>query len=161
MRRIFVLIALLLTIAACRREETTGATATQTTGTVTTTVAGEPRDLTSSAIDTMVPVPPPVVPQCYSGSELGSNGAVSKAKTEFGPKDPIHFSMWLREAPPGLQVSVKVIDEKDKVVNTVPMAAEGLKITTFTIPRPAKTGKYRLEGYWGGNVACEKRIAIQ
>ncbi|HYR29995.1 MAG TPA: hypothetical protein VEU30_16110 [Thermoanaerobaculia bacterium] len=153
-------------LAACNRETTqTTATATTTgttatTGTQSTTVAGDPKDLSKTKIDTVLKIPPTVVPQCYSGSVLGGNGAVAEAKTEFGPKDPIHFSMWLNEAPAGLQVSVKVFDEKEKEVSTTPMSGQGLKIATFTVPRP-KPGKYKLEGYWGGNVVCAKSIEVK
>jgi len=157
--RTLCLTALILVLAGCKREPaaTTATGTSGTAGTQTATAAGEPRDMSKAKIDEVLKIPPTVVPQCYSGSRLGGNGAVAEAKTEFGPKDPIYFSMWLNEAPAGLQVSVKVFDEKEKEVDTVAMNGQGLKIATFTVPRP-KPGKYKLEGYWGGNVVCAKSI---
>lgn len=155
-------IALVLLIA-CRREtpvaNTTAAGTTATQSTATT--APPPEDLAGQKVDTTVPVPPKVVPQCIAGSELGNNGGVTKPSSSFGPKDPIYFTMWLDEAPPGLQVSVKLLDEDGKEVATVPKPAEGLKVATLTVPRPKKGGKYKLEGFWGGNFVCEARIEVK
>lgn len=157
MARMTFLIALVL-LAACRKE-TPAPAPPQPTSTVTA-FSGNPQDMKDSQVNTVVTLPLAVVPQCYAGSVLGDNGAVSKSSETFGPKDPIYFSMWLKEAPSGLRVTVKVLDEKEKEVAVVPRDAAGLKIATLTIPRPAKTGKYKLEGYWGGNLACEKKVEI-
>lgn len=142
---------------SCRKE--VAAPPPQPTSTVTA-FAGEPQDMKDAAVDKVIVLPLKVVPQCYSGSILGDNGAVSTASTTFGKKDPIYFSMWLQEAPAGLQVSVKMLDDKGKEVAVVPRDAGGLKIATLTIPTPPKAGKYRLEGYWGGNLVCERDVEI-
>ena len=115
----------------------------------------------NAEVDNVIVLPLNVVPQCYSGSILGDNGAVSTASTSFGRKDPIYFSMWLKEAPAGLRVSVKMLDDKGKEVAVVPRDAAGLKIATLTIPAPPKPGKYKLEGYWGGNLVCERNVEIK
>ena len=156
MARMTFLIALVL-LAACRKEAPAPPPA-QPTSTVTA-LSGDPQDMKDKQVNTVVTIPLDVVPQCYAGSILGGNGAVSKGSTTFGPKDAIYFSMWLKEAPAGLRVSVKVLDEKEKEVNVVSQDAANLKIATLTIPAP-KPGKYKLEGYWGGNVACEKGIEV-
>lgn len=115
----------------------------------------------NAEVDKVIVLPLNVVPQCVSGSILGDNGAVSTASTSFGRKDPIYFSMWLKEAPAGLRVSVKMLDEKGKEVAVVPRDAAGLEIATLTIPAPPKPGKYKLEGYWGGNLVCERDVEIK
>ena len=162
--RSLVFLALMLSIACRKETPASSATATQTTAapTATTTAAATaPEDLTGKKVDTTVPAPPKVVPQCIAGSQLGNSGGVTKPSSTFGPNEPIYFTMWLDQAPPGLQVSVKVLDADGKEVATVPKAAEGLKLATLTIPRPAKKGKYKLEGYWGGNVVCEAGVEVK
>lgn len=157
MARMTFLIALVL-LAACKKEEAPAPAPAQPTSTVTA-LSGDPQDMKDKNVDTVVTIPLDVVPQCYAGSVLGGNGAVSKGSTTFGPKDPIYFSMWLKESPAGLRVSVKVLDDKEKETNVVSQDAANLKIATLTIPAP-KPGKYKLEGYWGGNLACESRIEV-
>ena len=154
--RIAAILGLLL-LAACQRETRTETT---TTPGATTTVPGSPQDMAAAKVDTVMPLPPTVVPRCEAGSDLGPDGAVKSTKNEFKAKEPIHFSMWLKEAPEGLQVSVKVIGDDDKELATVQIPATGLQIATMKIP-PQKPGEYRLEGYWGGNRVCDKEIVVR
>lgn len=148
-----------LLCVACQRESAAPPQPQKAAGSPKVTAA-PPADISNVKVDTIVPLPPNVVPQCSAGSVLDPNGAVSQAKTTFAKTDPIHFSMWLNEAPPGLQVSVKVIDEDNEEVSIAKKAAEGVTIATLRIATPARAGKYRLEGYWGGNLVCEKAIEI-
>ncbi len=152
-------ILLAFVFLACRKE-VAAPPPPQPTSTVTA-FEGKPQDMKNADVDKVILLPLSVVPQCYTGSILGENGAVSTASTSFGKKDPIYFSMWLKEAPAGLRVSVKVLDDKGKEVAVVQRDAAGLKIATLTIPTPPKAGKYRLEGYWGGNLVCERDVEIK
>lgn len=156
-------IVLLVAAAACRKEPmvpSTSTTSTQATKTAVTTTAPKAQDLSTAKVNQVIPIPPRVVPRCAAGSVLGADGSASP-KADFAKKDKIYFSMWLNEAPAGLQVHVKVFDEKDQPVTAVPLPAEGLKLATVEVPRPAKPGKYRLEGYWGGNWVCEQYIDVK
>ena len=37
----------------------------------------------------------------------------------------------------------------------------GAKVATFTVPAAhVKPGFYRVEGYWGGNIACEYSVTV-
>ena len=154
-------IVLLVAAAACRKEAAPApGTAPAKTTTAVTTTAQKTQDLSNAKVNQVIPVPPRVVPRCSAGSVLGADGSASP-KTDFARKDKIYFSMWLNEAPPGLQVSVKIFDEKDQPVTAVPMPAEGKKLATVEVPRPPKPGKYRLEGYWGGNWVCEQYIDVK
>lgn len=148
----------LILLAACQRE--TRVATTETAPTATTTVAGPPQDMSAAKVDTTMPFQTTVVPRCEAGSDLGADGAVTTTKNAFQAKEPIHFSMWLSEAPEGLQVSVKVIGDGDKELATAAMPAAGLAIATLKVP-PQKPGEYRLEGYWGGNRVCDKEIAVR
>lgn len=151
----------LILLAACRKETAPPATAQpQPATTAAATATAEPQDLKNAKVNTVIPLPPDVVPQCQTGSQLNPTGAVARALTSFGPKDPIYFSMWLKEAPEGLQVSVKVLDAENEEVVVVPKAAAGLAIATMTVPT-LKAGKYKLEGYWGGNAVCENSVEIR
>lgn len=156
-------IVLLVAAAACRKEYAAPSTSTpakQPAKTAVTTTAPKAQDLGNAKVNQVIPIPPRVVPRCSAGSVVGADGSASP-KAEFARRDKIYFSMWLNEAPAGLQVHVKVFDEKDQPVTAVPMPAQGLKLATVEVPRPAKPGKYRLEGYWGGNWVCEQYIDVK
>jgi hypothetical protein len=153
----------LIVLTGCKREtvappaEPAGST---TTAAATTAATTTPEDMKAAAVDTVVPLRPDVIARCEAGSVLGADGAVSAAKTSFTPKDPLHVSLWLEEAPEGLQVSVKLIDAGGTEVANVPRNAEKLKVVTLKIPTPKEAGRYKLEGYWGGNVVCEKNVDV-
>lgn len=154
-------IALLVAVAACRKEHMVPSTSTTpATKTAVTTTAPKTQDVSTAKVNQVIPVPPRVVPRCSAGSVLAADGSAAP-KTDFTRNEKIYFSMWLAEAPSGLQVHVKVFDEKDQPVTAVPMPAEGLKLATVEVPRPPRPGKYRLEGYWGGNWVCEQYIDVK
>jgi hypothetical protein len=141
-RSIFV--ALLL-LTACRRETVVPAEPQKTTETVTTTSAAPPEDLRAEKIDTTITIPPAPVSNC-------------QVKASFKPSEPIDFTMQLTEAPAELYVSVRVFKGKEEV-GFVRAPAEGKQSVTLRIPKLAP-GKYKLEGLWGGNLACEKEIEV-
>src|SRR5687768_9466329 len=94
----------LILLAACRKETPAPSVAQPQPAPATTTTA-QPQDMKGANVNTVIPLPPDVVPRCETGSVLGRAGAVERSSASFGPKDPIYFSMWLKEAPEGLQVS--------------------------------------------------------
>lgn len=142
-RTIFV--ACLLLSFACRRESSAPA-APPATQTVTTTVAGDPSNLKGKSVDTTIPIAKPPVSGC-------------DVKPAFSEKEPIDFTMHLTDAPEKLFVSVRVL-QGDEEIAFARAPAEGKKDVTVRVPK-LKAGKYKLEGLWGGNRACEKEIEVR
>ena len=139
-------VALLVLTFACRNEPAAPAQPATASQPASTTVAGEPRDLSGQKVDTTIPVPPPPITTC-------------EVSPSFKRNEPIDFKMTLAEAPAELQVSVRIF-QGDKEVDVVRQAAEGKTNVTLRLPKLAP-GKYRLEGVWGGNVGCEKEIEVR
>lgn len=161
-RSLFSIALLAALTLACRKEAMpTSGSAPATTATSVTTTAPKPQDLSNAKVNQVIPTPPRVVPRCSAGAVLSADGTASP-KNEFARKDKIYFTMWLNEAPAGLQVHVKLFEQgKDEPLTAVPLPAEGLKVATVEVPRPPKAGKYRVEGYWGGNWVCEQQIELK
>lgn len=142
-RSIFV--ALLFLSIACRREtvETAAPPATQT---VTTTVAGPPSNLKGKEVDTTIQIAKPPVSNC-------------EVKPTFAANEPIDFTMTLQQAPEKLFVSVRVLQGEEEI-GFARQPAEGKTTVTVRLPK-LEPGKYKLEGLWGGNRACEKEIEVK
>lgn len=138
MKRCTVMLAL-LAVLACRKETSAPAPAAQSSAPVTTTTSGPAQDLQAAKVDTIIPVAPVPVSRCEATETT--------------------FTMHLNEAPEKLHVSVR-IHQGDEEVGFVRQPAEGLKVATLKLPKLEK-GKYRLEGLWGGNRACEQEIEIR
>ena len=142
-RSLFV--ALLLLTVACRREpvETTGQTAT---GTFSTTAADSPSNLKGKEVDTTIQIAKPPVSNC-------------EVKPAFAADEPIDFTMTLQQAPEKLHVSVRVLQGEEEIA-FARQPAEGKTSVTVRVPK-LEPGKYKLEGLWGGNRACEKEIEVR
>ena len=137
------LVALCL-LVACQRETVVPAQP-QKPAPETTTSAAPPRDLSEQKIETKVPIPPPPVSGC-------------EVKASVKASEPIDFTMHLTEAPKELHVSVRVMKGTEEI-GFVRQPAEGKKVAMLRIPK-LPPGKYKLEGLWGGNLACEKEIEV-
>lgn len=118
-------------------------------------------DLTGKRVSQKFVLQPQVLSRCEAGSQLGSDGLVAKPAATFGEKDPIYLSMWLAEAPEGLQLALRVLDEEGNEIGTARRDdAGGLRAATLQVGEPLEPGRYRLEGFWGGNLVCEKAISV-
>ena len=159
MRSTMVLMAV-LALAACRKETPPRAEGTQPPRTVTTTVAGEPVDLTGRRIEFATSLDPDSVSRCRAGSSVAASGFVETPSATYTTGDTIFVSMWLIRAPEMLNVSVRALDEDGEVVSTAVRPAAGEKAVTLTLA-PLRAGKYRLEAYWGGNLACADEIEVR
>ena len=67
--------------------------------------------------------------------------------------------MRLNESPEKLAVSVRIL-QGEKEIDTVQQPAAGKTSVTLRLPK-LKPGKYKLEGIWGGNRACEEEIEVR
>ena len=159
---ILLYVAATLCVASCRRETTQLPAQTATTGTNTTTVAGEPRDLKDANINLAItPDKGQFVTDSRIGPALGADGLVAEEKTEFTSDQDVHLSLWLKESPAGLQTGAVIADSKGKEVDVERRPMKGEKTVTFTLgDKKLKPGKYLVTGYWGGNVAAEYEITV-
>jgi len=134
----------LMAALACRREAPPAAPAPRTAAKpVTVAVDGRNAD-----IDLTVPLVPNAVARC------------APEKTTVAAGEAIRLALTLNESPEKLVVGAKLMDGTNEVAHvTVP--ARGQKSLTLEIPGKVPAGKYRLEGYWGGNVVCEHDLEVR
>lgn len=115
----------------------------------TSASAAPPRDLAEQKVDVTIP--------------LMANTArcAPLEKTAFAAGDPIVLTLELLESPQELQVSARILDAKGETVAEAIAPGEGKKSVTLTVKEKVKPGTYRLAGYWGGNVVCEREITVK
>ena len=119
-------------------------------------VAAPPVDLTHKKIKEEIPLAPVLIDDKGIASKVAADGSVSGEQKTFKSTDPISVMMKFHESPHGLQSSIVVIDPKGAKVYRDQRAMNGAKMVTFTIPpKKLKPGHYRVDGYWGGNVAVD------
>ena len=104
---------------------------------------------------------PDVLTRCEAGSQLGADGLVSVPTTAFKANEPIHLSMWLAESPKEIQLAMRVLDAEENEIGIAHRDdAGGAKAVTMKVGQDLEPGKYKLEGFWGGNLVCEKAIEV-
>jgi hypothetical protein len=118
-------------------------------------------DLSGKRIHQKFVLQPKVLSRCEAGSRLGNDTLVAQPASTFNESDSIYLSMWLAQAPEGLQVALRVIDEEGDEVGTARRDdAGGVRAVTLQVGEPLSPGRYTLEGFWGGNLVCEKPISV-
>ena len=136
-----------LGIVGCRNEQpapaepAAPAAAPPATGSVT--------DARDANVDVTLPLAASAVARC------------EPSKTSYAKGEAMQLAIDLNEAPEGLKVSAKLLDAKGKVVADVARPGAGQKSVTIQIDEKLPAGKYRLEGYWGGNIVCEHEITVK
>jgi len=156
MRRTVLALLAALLILACNRETNSN---TKTTTVHTTSIAGDAKNL---RVNTAIPVgTPAVVQKSAIGPTLAADGTVAAEESAFHTGDPVHVTIWLRESPPGLKTSATWYSKDNKVIRREERAMNGQKYVTFTYDKPPlPVGEYRVETFWGGNLAAEKHFEI-
>lgn len=118
-------------------------------------------DMAGKEISQKFVLQPQVLSRCEAGSQLGGDGLVTRPATTFGEKDDIYLSMWLAEAPEGLQMSMRVLDGDGREIGTARRDdAGGARAVTLQVGETLQPGRYKLEGFWGGNLVCEREISV-
>lgn len=160
---ILLYVAAALIVASCRRE-TAAPERTGTALTVTETVlGGSPQDLSTAKVDTVIaPMEEIYVDKSRLGSTVGKDGLVDADKSEFAPQDTVYLSMWFKESPAGLQARVSLEDAEGKEIDSDQKPMDGGKTVTFNVgDKKLKAGKYKVTGYWGGNIAAEYEFTVK
>lgn len=158
MKRITILYALILACVGCRYEAPAPEPARPR---LRERTVWQRSDLTGKKIAQRFVLQPKVLARCESGSRLGADSLVSTPSVTFQSGDPIYLSMWLAEAPEGLQLAMRVVDAEENEVGTARRDdAGGKRAVTLEVGEPLAPGRYTLEGFWGGNLVCEKAISV-
>jgi hypothetical protein len=153
-RRVAVLIVSTLIAASCSREVPAPHAAK----------AGKPAppDLSTAKVDTTI-VPDSAL-NFAEGSMLGTlldrNGNVLGDKTTFRKGDRIALTLRFRESPSGLRATAVFGEQFGKDLVTQQKDMNGAKVVTFVLDKGLPPGKYRVTGYWGGNVAAEREFQV-
>lgn len=118
-------------------------------------------DLSGKRIEEKFELRPDVLSRCEAGSQLGPDGLVSQPAATFKTSDPVHLSMWLAQAPKELQIALRVLDADGNEIGVARRDdAGGAKVITMRVGKNLEPGTYKLEGFWGGNLVCEKEIEV-
>jgi hypothetical protein len=130
---------LILLLPACHREAPPQPTAPRRV--ITKTI---PSDAKNANVNAVVRVDPPVFMDAADVSVQG---------------DTVNFTMKLRESPKGLVTRATWKDAKGKELSSETHPMNGAMSVTFT-KKGLKPGRYKVEGWWGGNLAAEKAFEI-
>lgn len=147
----YVAVALLL-VAACEQK------APARRG---VTTRAQPSDVGHAKVSTVIQPVPQFIDHALLGSQLGPDGMVAKESDSVPAGQPMYLTMVLRESPPGLQTSAVWMGMDKKPLRTERKAMNGAKVATFGFNDPKlKPGRYKVIGYWGGNLATEREFQV-
>ncbi len=155
-----LLYAASLLIVSCGRET---AQAPPTKGPAKTTTAVAERDLRNAKVNKVVGTA--LVEQTTDarlGNHANPQGIVIEERDTFKSGEPVILSMTVKESPAGLQMSAAWEDAKGNKLDGERKMMNGAKVATFAYGGKKKLapGEYRVVGYWGGNVAAEKKFKV-
>jgi len=125
------------------------------------TLVGMKQDLRRADIDKVISPVPPFLESCGIGMTPGPDGTVTGEEKQLNEGRAIYLTERFQQSPAGLQASIRVYDASKQLVIEETRPIKGAKVTSFTIPpHKLKPGFYRVEAYWGGNIACEYRVTV-
>lgn len=155
MKRQILYVAVLVLAAACRREQ---ASPPEAQGAPPAKV--EPQDMSKTAVNKVIAPSLAFLDRCLLGSKVAADGTVSEDESKFKIGERVQLTIWLKESPEGLQMVARWYDDKEKLVSEQRKPMNGAKVVNFELDKKLEQGEYRVEGYWGGNFACEYRFTI-
>ena len=143
-----------LALASCRKHEPPA----QKPRKVVTTVI--PENVRGKEKLFIRPDVPNILDKAVLGSKLAPDGTVAQENIVFAPRDPIALTIWLKQSPPGLSTGAIWYHGDGKAFAHEQRTMNGAKVVTFSMNEKLKPGKYRVEGYWGGNVVADKTFEV-
>jgi hypothetical protein len=154
MRRGVAILACALALVACRRNEQPAAGKRR----VVTTII--PEDEKGAKKRVFVKPVPDILDKSMLGSKLAPDGTVAEEDVAFKPGQPVALTIWLKQSPPGLATRAIWYGSDDKPIAREQRPMNGARVATFVYKQRLKPGKYRVEGYWGGNVVADKTFEV-
>lgn len=153
MRKAIAVLLCACSLAACRpREPVTGSASRK----VVTTIIPE-NEARKKERDLIHPRAP--IEKALLGAQLGPDGAVSQETDHFEPGQTVYFTLRLGDSPVGLKTNA-VWYAGEKIISTDQKEMNGGKLATFALTAKLPSGRYRVEGHWGGNLAAEKTFEV-
>ena len=96
------------------------------------------------------------------GDHANPEGVVVLELNSFKSGQPLLLSMTVNQSPRWLQMSAIWRDSNGQVLDQDRKDMNGQKTATFKYKgKKLKAGDYTVTGYWGGNVAAEKKFKIE
>jgi len=162
-RAVFVAVALAALVSCRRQEPIAPTTYSRSTPAKPAVVAAPPANLQNKRVDQSIPLGGPVlIDEKGIGPKLGPDGNVSGEVKTFKTTDPIHLTMKFHDSPHGLQSSITVDGLQGTHHYRDQRSMNGAKVVTFTVPaKKLKPGRYKVDGYWGGNLAAEYEVEVK
>ena len=158
MSRTAVAVLAVLSLLACNRE----ARQEPPTKKVTVTTRNIPADEKGKKVNVVVPVlPPTFLDRCALGAEVDAGGNVIKSAESFNMGQKIYLTMWLKESPSALQTSARWTDKAGTEIADERRPMNGAKVATFVLDKKLKPGEYKVQGFWGGNPACDYVFRVE
>lgn len=154
MRKPIAILACALALAVCRGKEP----ASTKPGKVTTKLI--PEQVSGKKDVVIRPDVPNVLDKAMLGSALAADGTVAEETLQFKQGDPIALTIWFKQSPPGLNAGAIWYGAKDEAFERQKRPMNGEKVVTFALAKKLAPGKYRVEGYWGGNVVADKSFEV-
>jgi hypothetical protein len=157
---VVALVAAASFLVSCQREESISSS---------TSPAGRPAQTTATtdsapAANGVIAIAPPTfLDMAKLGSAVGSDGAVTTEAAQFKPGQPIYFSMRFKQSPAGLAATSRWYrGTGEKEITELRKEMKGAASVTFEMKETKKwkPGHYRVEGYWGGNLAATKEFDL-
>jgi hypothetical protein len=151
-----IIVIIVVALFACRREAPADKTAARRV--ITTNIPSDERNQKEKTL--IKPATGMFLDSARLGAKLGPDGAVAEESSTFGQGEPVYFTLTLHESPAGLQTHAVWLDANGKELGKELHHMNGGKQVTFAMTKPLPPGHYRVEGYWGGNVAADKSFEI-
>jgi hypothetical protein len=155
MRRVIAIVACALALGSCRKTEPPAASRPRR---VVTTVI--PEDARGEKKRAFIKPVPDILDKSALGSKLAADGTVAVDESVFTKGQPIALTIWIKQSPPGLVTGVTWFGAGDKRLAHEQRPMNGAKVATFPLKQKLAPGRYRAEGYWGGNVVADKPFVV-
>jgi hypothetical protein len=101
-----------------------------------------------------------VVARVLVGTKLGADGAIAEERTLFTVGEPVYLTLRLIDSPVGLGTGAIWYDQHGLRLAAEKKDMNGSKVATFALAQKLAPGKYHVEGYWGGNLAGDKKFEV-
>jgi hypothetical protein len=156
-------------LLSCQRQETVTsqpvkATTAEGSPAATGSAAGTTNTVPPVANGVVAIAPPTFLDMARLGAATGADGAVATESAQFTRGQTIYFSMHFKESPKGLAATSRWYHGKDeKDFKEIRKEMKGANSVTFDMKdtKKWKPGHYRVEGYWGGNLAATKEFDLK
>ena len=126
----------------------------------TSTAAEKPQDLSNAHVNTVLALAEAPLDRSMIGGALDKEGNVAAQQTQIAAGQPVYLTMWVKQSPGGLQTSARWYNAKKKEIATEAHDMKGAKVVTFKLDKKLDPGKYYVQGFWGGNHACEYEFEV-